>query len=116
MAVGEPFTITTLAPAPTASDIERHNKERILEDPALAVTPSEDEIAFVKELMDTHSAEQIAAKEPVEDFLLPRADTERFAMRPWNMPEVTDDGVGPLHLHDSWQEREMIILYQDDGR
>jgi ATP-dependent RNA helicase DeaD len=48
-------------PAPTASDIERHNKERILEDPALAVTPGEDEIAFVRELMDAHSAEHIAA-------------------------------------------------------
>jgi ATP-dependent RNA helicase DeaD len=54
------LTATTV-PAPTASDIERHNKERILEDPALAVVPGVDEIAFVKELMDAHSAEQIAA-------------------------------------------------------
>jgi ATP-dependent RNA helicase DeaD len=48
-------------PAPTASDIERHNKERILDDPALAMTPGEDEIAFVRELMNAHSAEHIAA-------------------------------------------------------
>jgi ATP-dependent RNA helicase DeaD len=48
-------------PAPTASDIERHNKERILDDPALAIPPSEDEIGFVSELMEAHSAEQIAA-------------------------------------------------------
>jgi ATP-dependent RNA helicase DeaD len=48
-------------PAPTASDIERHNKGRILEDPALAVAPGEDEIAFVRELMNAHSAEHIAA-------------------------------------------------------
>ncbi|NGO54388.1 DEAD/DEAH box helicase [Allomesorhizobium camelthorni] len=48
-------------PAPTASDIERHNKERILEDPALSVTPAEDEIAFVRELMNAHSPEHIAA-------------------------------------------------------
>ncbi|WP_353644940.1 DEAD/DEAH box helicase [Mesorhizobium sp. WSM2239] len=48
-------------PAPSASDIERHNKERILEDPALAVTPGDDEIAFVRELMNAHSAEHIAA-------------------------------------------------------
>jgi ATP-dependent RNA helicase DeaD len=48
-------------PAPTASDIERHNKQRILEDPALAAAPSEDEMAFVRELMDAHGAERIAA-------------------------------------------------------
>ena len=48
-------------PAPTAGDIERHNRERILEDPALSVVPTEDELAFVAELMKTHSAENIAA-------------------------------------------------------
>ncbi|RUM95945.1 DEAD/DEAH box helicase [Pseudaminobacter arsenicus] len=48
-------------PAPTASDIERHNRQRILDDPALSVLPDEDEIGFVRELMATHGAEQIAA-------------------------------------------------------
>lgn len=50
-----------IAPAPTASDIEQHNRERILDDPALSAGPSEDEIAFVRELMAAHSAENIAA-------------------------------------------------------
>ncbi|PSJ58153.1 DEAD/DEAH box helicase [Pseudaminobacter soli (ex Li et al. 2025)] len=54
------LTATTV-PAPTASDIERHNRERILDDPALTVAPNEDEIAFVRELMDAHGAENIAA-------------------------------------------------------
>ncbi|MEI5680986.1 MULTISPECIES: DEAD/DEAH box helicase [unclassified Mesorhizobium] len=48
-------------PAPTASDIERHNREQILEDPALSVAPTEDEVAFVAELMKAHGAENIAA-------------------------------------------------------
>ncbi|MGB3387065.1 MAG: DEAD/DEAH box helicase [Pseudaminobacter sp.] len=48
-------------PAPTASDIEHHNRQRILDDPALSVPPDEDEIGFVRELMAAHDAEQIAA-------------------------------------------------------
>ncbi len=48
-------------PAPSATDIERHNRERILDDPALSVVAGDDEIAFVRELMAAHSAEQIAA-------------------------------------------------------
>ena len=51
----------TIVPAPTASDIEHHNRQRILDDQALSLAPSEDEIAFVRELMETHSAENIAA-------------------------------------------------------
>ncbi|WP_109614553.1 DEAD/DEAH box helicase [Pseudaminobacter salicylatoxidans] len=51
----------TVVPAPTASDIEHHNRQRILDDPALALAPSEDEITFVRELMEAHGAENIAA-------------------------------------------------------
>ncbi|WP_274627987.1 DEAD/DEAH box helicase [Arvimicrobium flavum] len=48
-------------PAPTAADIERHNHERILDDPGLSQAPGEDELALVGELMKMHSAENIAA-------------------------------------------------------
>jgi ATP-dependent RNA helicase DeaD len=48
-------------PAPSAADVERHNRERILEDLALGVTPGEDEMVFVRELLEAHSAEHIAA-------------------------------------------------------
>ena len=50
-----------IVPAPSAADIERHNQERILEDPALAVPPSEDEIGLVNQLLNIHGAENIAA-------------------------------------------------------
>lgn len=50
-----------IVPAPSASDIERHNRERILDDPQLSQAPGEDEFAFVKELMAAHSVENIAA-------------------------------------------------------
>ncbi len=51
----------TVVPAPTASDIEHHTRQRILDDPALGLAPSEDEITFVRELMEAHGAENIAA-------------------------------------------------------
>jgi ATP-dependent RNA helicase DeaD len=47
--------------APTVSDIEHHNRQRILDDPALSVAPGEDEIGFIEELMAAHGAERIAA-------------------------------------------------------
>jgi ATP-dependent RNA helicase DeaD len=50
-----------IIPAPSASDIERHNQERILEDPTLAQRPTENEFALVRQLMAAHSAENIAA-------------------------------------------------------
>jgi ATP-dependent RNA helicase DeaD len=50
-----------IVPAPTAADIEQHNRQRILDDPALSQVPGEDEVAFVRELMAAHSAEHIAA-------------------------------------------------------
>jgi len=50
-----------IVPAPSAADIERHNRERILDDPALSQQPDDDEIGFVRELMAAHSPEAIAA-------------------------------------------------------
>lgn len=49
------------AAAPTSSDIDQRNRERILLDPALSAPITEDEAAFVAELMQAHGAEQIAA-------------------------------------------------------
>ncbi|HEY5818123.1 MAG TPA: DEAD/DEAH box helicase [Mesorhizobium sp.] len=50
-----------IVPAPSAADIERHNEERIVDDPALSVAPDETEAALVHRLMTAHSAENIAA-------------------------------------------------------
>ena len=38
-------------------------------------------------------AEQVAAEQAVENLLLPRADAERFAVRPRDVPEVADDRI-----------------------
>jgi ATP-dependent RNA helicase DeaD len=51
---------TTVA-APTSGDIEARNRQRILEDSALSEAPNEEELAFVRELIEAHGAEQIAA-------------------------------------------------------
>ena len=61
-------------------------------------------------------AEQIAAEQTVQDLFLPRADAERFPVRPRDVPEVADDGIGTPALDDSRQQREVIVLHEDDGR
>jgi ATP-dependent RNA helicase DeaD len=48
-------------PAPTAAAIDARNRERILGDVALSAPVTEDETAFVAELLASHSPEQIAA-------------------------------------------------------
>jgi ATP-dependent RNA helicase DeaD len=47
--------------APTSAAIEKRNRQNILEDAQLSAVPSEEELAFVAELMALHSPEQIAA-------------------------------------------------------
>ena len=48
-------------PAPGPAEIDARNRERILADPALTETPSDEEAAFARELLAAHGAEQIAA-------------------------------------------------------
>jgi len=43
-------------------------------------------------------ADQIRAQQTVEQFMLPRADSERFRIRPGNVPEDRDPGIGPPFL------------------
>ena len=61
-------------------------------------------------------AEQVAAEHAVQDLFLPRADAERFAVRPRNVPEMADDGIGAPPLDHSRQQRKVIVLHEDDGR
>jgi len=84
------LTATTI-PAPTAADIERHNQERILDDPELKQAPSEDERALVGQLMAMHSAEhiaaaylrlQLAARPAPEDLIEAPAPSERGRREP----------------------------------
>ena len=59
--------------------------------------------------------EQIVAEQAVQDVLLPRADAERLAVRPRDVPELADRDVGPRLLHESRQQREVIVLHEHDG-
>ena len=42
----------------------------------------------------------------------PRADAERFAIRPRDVPELADRDVGPRFLHEARQQREVIVLHE----
>ncbi len=57
-------------------------------------------------------AEQIVAEQPVQDVLAPRADAERLAVRPRNVPELAHRHVGPRFLHEARQQREVIVLHE----
>ncbi len=46
---------------PSADDIKNRDRERVLDDPALSEAIGEDEQVFVKELLERHQPEQIAA-------------------------------------------------------
>ena len=60
-------------------------------------------------------AEQIVAEQSVQDVLAPRADAKRLAVGPRNVPELADGHVRPRLLHEARQQREVIVLHEDDG-
>ena len=90
-------------PAPGMADIDARYRQSILTDPALVAEPSEEEAAFVAELLALHSPERIAAaylrqqlaKRPAPEDLsdvvsasppsaiAPRATAERFETGVW---------------------------------
>lgn len=70
--------------APTADEILKLDHERLLADPLLAEEPGEEDIALARSLLETHSAEKIAAA-----FL---------KMRRANLPapeEISDEAAAP---------------------
>ena len=77
---------STVMSAPSASDIEARNRERIMADPALSEPMSEDEAAFAGELLARHSPEQLAVA-----YL-----RQQLALQP--APEEVSDG--PVRPHD----------------
>lgn len=46
---------------PSAEDVMQRDDERILADPALAADPTDDELALVRQIIEAHGAERIAA-------------------------------------------------------
>ncbi len=51
----------TWARPPSADEVNRRDDERILADPVFGETPTEDEISFIRELLQRHGPEQVAA-------------------------------------------------------
>ena len=69
-----------------------------------------DEVLAVEPGME---AKDGAAQQPVQDLASPRADAERLRIRPGNVPEHEDGGVGqPLSDH-LRQQREVVVLDED---
>src|SRR6266436_6941176 len=57
-------------------------------------------------------ADEVGAQQTVDQFALPGADAENFRIRPGNVPEDGDAGIGARFLDHAGKQREMIILDQ----
>src|ERR1700731_1923039 len=60
-------------------------------------------------------ADEVGAKQSVDQFALPGADAEDFGIRPGNMPENCDASVRAGFLDHAGKQSEMIILPQHNG-
>ena len=61
-------------------------------------------------------ADQVGAQQPVNQIARPRADAEDFRIGPGNMPEDGDTRVRPRFLDHARQQREVIVLRENDRR
>src|SRR5437879_9079867 len=68
-----------------------------------------DEILAMEARME---AEDRAAEQAVEQLLAPGADAERLGVRPRNVPEGDDRGLGQPLVNQPRQQRNMIILHE----
>src|SRR3990167_9306221 len=57
--------------------------------------------------------DKIRSEHSFQDLSLPGTNLERFEVRPGDVPEETDNGVGPPLLDEPGQKREVIILNQN---
>ncbi len=70
-----------------------------------------DEVAAMVLRME---AEDRAAEQSFEDLLAPRANAERFRIRPWNVPERDDRRLRQPLVNEARQQREVIVLDEHD--
>ena len=61
-------------------------------------------------------SDQVRAQQAVHQFPLPRADAEHFGIRPRNVPENRHARVRARFLHHSRQQREVIVLREENRR
>src|SRR5881396_3180442 len=59
-------------------------------------------------------ADEVGAQHPGEQLRLPGADREGLGVRPRDVPEDRHTGVGPLRLDERGQQREVVVLDQDE--
>src|SRR3990167_4444703 len=59
-------------------------------------------------------SENAAAQEPFENFSIPGADGIALRVGPWNMPKGNDGGVREVVSNQLRDERQMIILHEDN--
>src|SRR4030065_534701 len=59
--------------------------------------------------------ENAAAQHPLKHFVSPRADGERFRIRPWYVPEGDDRGIRERLAYHLRQQGEMVVLHEDYG-
>ena len=61
-------------------------------------------------------ADEIGANQAVHQLALPRADAEDLGVRPRNVPEDRHARVRPRLLHEPRQQREVVVVHQQDRR
>src|SRR5215831_19487148 len=61
-------------------------------------------------------ADDVRAQHAQEQLLLPGADAESFGVGPRDVPEESDAGVGARALDEAGQEREVVVLDEDERR
>ena len=57
-------------------------------------------------------AHQVGAQQTFQELALPRADAERFRIRPGNVPENRDARIGPRFLDEPRHQSEVVVLDQ----
>src|SRR3984893_5021925 len=60
-------------------------------------------------------ADKVGTEQTVDQFTLPRTNPEDLRIRPRNVPENRNTGVGPRFLDHARKQCEMIILHQNNG-
>ena len=59
-------------------------------------------------------ANEVRAQQSFDQFALPGANPEHFRVGPGNVPENRHPGVGPDVFHHAWNERQVIVLRQEN--
>src|SRR3989344_5107216 len=59
--------------------------------------------------------DEIGTEHPVKQLATPWTNDERFRARPWHVPEDANLRIRTSRFYHTWQECEVIVLYEYDG-